>query len=264
MKHITILASVLGILTAVAGALTTPLTEPLTEEKEITITCELTEAPKRNDIVVFDTAKQCEAAKGVYHYKLWLPQGYLADPQKRWPCMFIMSPSGNAAMGNMAGYLKTNRFVVVMLVESKNGAWEPIVGNFIAAHDDVIKRVRVDQARRFATGMSGGARGSSIFVQARPGFAGLILQGAGPAYDDKGAYHSSKLKRDTKLRVAMTMGATDSNKKEIEKTKAELSRSRFRVFEFAGGHVWAPPEVFAEAMAWIMGETDGKPSSLKR
>lgn len=261
MKTITILASVFSILTAAAFAGITPLTEPLGEEKEITITCELTEAPKRNEIVVFESAKQGEAAKGVYNYKLWLPKGYLAEPQKRFPCMFIMSAGGNAAMGNMAEYLKTNGFVVVMLVEAKNGQWEPIVGNFLAAHDDVIKRVRVDLDRRFATGMSGGARGSSVFVQARPGFAGLILQGAGLAYDEKSAYHSSKIKRDSKLRVAMTMGDSDSNKSEMERTGSELSRSRFRVFEFKGGHVWAPPEVFAEAMAWVI---DGKASSLKR
>jgi hypothetical protein len=55
MKVIAILASVLWILTAVAGAQTTPLTEPLAEEKEITITCELTEAPRRNEIIVFDS-----------------------------------------------------------------------------------------------------------------------------------------------------------------------------------------------------------------
>jgi hypothetical protein len=55
MKVIAILASVLWILTAVAGAQTTPLTEPLAEEKEITITCELTEAPKRNEFIVFDS-----------------------------------------------------------------------------------------------------------------------------------------------------------------------------------------------------------------
>jgi predicted peptidase len=263
MKTITILASILGFLSTAAFAKTTPMTEALTEEKEITIACELTEAPKRSDIVVFDSAKQGEAAKGLYHYKLWLPKGYLAEPQKRWPCMFIFSPGGNASMGNMADHLKTNGFVVVMLVESKNGPWEPLVGNSLAAHDDVIKRVRVDLNRRYATGMSGGARGASVFVQARPGFAGLILQGAGLAYDEKGVYHSSKLRRDSKLRVAMTMGDGDSNKGEMERTGSELSRSRYRVFEFKGGHVWAPSEIFAEAMAWITEEKGGKTSSSK-
>jgi hypothetical protein len=62
----------------------------------------------------------------------------------------------------------------------------------------------------------------------------------------------------------MTMGITDSNKNEMEKTAAELNRSRYRVFEFNGGHVWTPPEVFGEAMAWTMEKTDGKTSSLKR
>ncbi len=73
MKHVTILASVFGIFTAVAGAMTTPLTEPLAEEKEITITCELTEAPKRKDIVVFDSAKQCEASQMILFSLLCVP-----------------------------------------------------------------------------------------------------------------------------------------------------------------------------------------------
>ena len=89
--------------------------------------------------------------------------------------MFIASPSGNASMGAMAERLKSGGYVVVMLVESKNGPWGPIVGNFLAAHDDVVQRVRIQEGLKFATGMSGGARASSVFVQARPGFAGLIL-----------------------------------------------------------------------------------------
>ena len=262
-----IVAKVLSLLTSIviaARAQVTPLTEPLTEEKEVTITCELTQLPKKTEVVVFNSAKDGDAAKGVYHYKLWIPKGYNADQQKRWPCMFIMSPGGNAAMGNMAGYLKANGYVVVMLVESKNGPWGPIVGNFLAAHDDVVKRARIAEGQKFATGMSGGARGSSVFVQARPGFAGLILQGAGPSFDEKNGYNVSGIKRDPKMVVAMTMGVTDSNKSEVARTDAVLSKARFRSFEFPGGHTWAPAEVFEQAMAWIKEKTGERPSGLIR
>lgn len=264
MKSIACFAGSLALFAFVAGAQTTPLTESLAEEKEMTITCELTQAPKKGEIAVFGSAKDGDAAKGVYHYKLWIPKGYSADAQKRWPCMFIMSPGGNAAMGNMSNYLKSNGFVVVMLVESKNGPWAPIVGNFLAAHDDVIKRIRIEEGQKFATGMSGGARASSVFVQARPGFGGLILQGAGPSFDDKNNYHISGIKRDPKLTVAMTMGDTDSNKSEVKKTDTALPGARFKAFEFKGGHVWAPAEIFEQAMAWLKEKTSGKSSGLSR
>src|SRR4051794_5358417 len=169
----------LSLFAASASAEVTPLNQPLPEESETTITCELAEAPRANQVPVFDTQKQAEDAKGTYHYKLWLPKGYNADATRRWPCMFIMSAGGNASMGLMAAWLKANGFVVVTLAEARNGPWEPIVGNFLAAHDDVTKRVRIAEGRKFATGESGGARGSSVFVQLRPGFTGLILQGAG-------------------------------------------------------------------------------------
>ena len=228
---------------------TTPLTEPLEEQKEMFITCTL-QAQKLTDIPVF-TAKDGEAAKGTYHYKLWLPAGYKSDEKKAWPCLFIASPSGKAKMGNMAAWLKANGYIVIMLVESKNGPWVPIVGNFLAAHDDVIKRVRLQEGLKIATGQSGGARASSVFVQARPGFAGLILQSAGGASDDKGNYHVAKLKGGHGVFVAMTMGEKDNNKTEVPRMKSALGATRFMAFPFNGGHAWAPAETFEKAITWI-------------
>ena len=82
-----------------AGAVSaqvTPASEPIADEKETTITCELTQAPSLTEAPVLDSPKEAEATKGTYHYKLRLPKGYSTDAQKRWPCIFIMSPSGNA------------------------------------------------------------------------------------------------------------------------------------------------------------------------
>jgi hypothetical protein len=233
---------------------TTPLDQPLVEEKEITITCELKVAPRVGEVPVLQSAKECEGAKGVYHYKLWLPKGYLADSQKRWPCLFIAAAGGNAKMGNMAAWLKTNGYVVVMLVESKNGPWEPIIGNFLAAHDDAVKRARILEGAKVATGMSGGARASSVFVQLRPGFSGLILQAAGAAFDGQNRYHVAGLKRNPNVHVALTMGDQDKNHGEVARMKAALGGSRLRVYSFKGGHEWAPAPVFEEAAEWIQSQ----------
>ncbi len=230
---------------------TTPLTLPLQEETEIPITCELTRAPSFAETRIFETPRDADTAKGVWHYKLWLPKGYLANSLTKWPCMFIMSPNGNAGMGNMADHLKAKGYVVVMLVDSKNGPWGPVVGNFLAAHDDVIKRVHIDENKKMATGHSGGARGSSLFVQARPGFCGLILQSAGAA-SVKSGYDVSGLQRNGKLYLAMTMGSTDGNKVEVDRMKSAFNNpGRFRAFDFPGGHEWAPKDVFEQAITWI-------------
>lgn len=234
----------------VARAQTTPLDRPLQEEKEITITCALTEAPKKSEVPVF-SAKDGEAATGTYHYKLWLPKGCLADAKQAWPCMFIASAGGNAAMGDMGAWLKRNGYVVVMLVESRNGPWAPIVGNFLAAHDDVVKRVRIQDGLKLATGMSGGARASTVFAQIRPGFGGLVLQGAGAAFDDKSAYEVAKLKGSRAVYVAMAMGTKDSNKGEVARMKSAIGSAHFEEFMFDGGHVWAPTETFEKAASWV-------------
>jgi hypothetical protein len=225
--------------------------ESLAEETEITIACELKNVPRQGEVVVFDKAKDCEDCKGTYHYKLWLPEGYNAAPLRRWPCMFIASAGGNAKMGQMAGWLKAKGYIVVMLVESKNGPWSPIVGNFLAAHDDVVKRVRIQEGLKLATGMSGGARASSVFVQLRPGFCGLILQGAGSASDSHGRYYNNALRQNTALHTAMTIGRKDKNFVEADRMKKAMPPNRFLVLEFDGGHVWAPADVFEKAIAWV-------------
>ncbi len=249
-----LLPALLTFLTAplIAGAETTPLTQPLAEERETVIACEWAKTEPHQNVPVFGSAKESEQARGSYHYKLWLPRGYLADTARRWPCMFIADPGGNAGMGNMAARLQAGGYVVAMLVESKNGPWVPIVGNFLAAHDDLVQRVRIQEGLKFATGMSGGARGSSLFAQMRPGFAGWIGQGAGFAPDAHGGYHTAGLRKLPGFLVALTMGETDDNRNEIEKVRAAVpGAGRFLPLTFSGGHEWAPAEKFAAALDWM-------------
>lgn len=232
-------------------AQTTPIDQPLPEGMVTSITCELTQPPKYTEVPVFQTAKEAEATKGIYHYKLWLPIGYAADHNKRWPCVFIMNSGGNAEMGKMQTYLQSHGYIVIMLVEAKNGRWEPIIGNFLAAHDDAIKRLRIQENRKYATGLSGGARASSLFVQLRSGFCGLLLQGAGLSFDPARNLNVAGIKQNASLYVAMTIGKADPRTTEADRLKTMIPPDRFAVFGFDGGHEWAPAEVFEKAMEWI-------------
>jgi hypothetical protein len=214
------------------------------------VTCALRETPRPGEIPVLRWKRDCEDATGIYHYKLWLPHGYLAQPRRHWPCVFIASPFGNARMGNMAERLKKTH-VVVMLIESRNGPWPPTIGNFLAAHDDVVGRIRIQEGAKIATGLSGGARASSVFVQLRPRFSGAILQGAGVPSDETGRLYFYDLLRNQSIFIAMVIGRNDPRRSEISEMERQLGPKRFGVLLFPGGHQWAPADSFAKALDWI-------------
>lgn len=180
-----------------------------------------------------------------YHYLLWLPADYASSPTQARSALFIASPNGKATMGEMADWIRRHGYIAVMLEESRNGDWEPTVGNFIAAHDDVVKRVRVAEGRKVATGMSGGARACSVFVGLRPGFGGLLFQAAG--YAPIGPNGASPVAGIKAPALAATFGEKDPNYAEGPRMK-RLFGDRMELFEFRGGHQWAPKETVEEAL----------------
>jgi len=185
-----------------------------------------------------------------YHYQLWLPADYAATPTRARPTLFIAAPGGKASLGNMAEWVRRHGYVAVMLEESRNGDWEPILGNFLAAHDDVVRRVRVAEGKKVATGMSGASRACSVFVGLRPGFGGLLFQGAGYApVGPTGASPVTGIKVDA---LAATFGEKDPNYAEGPRMK-RLFGDRMELFEFRGGHQWAPQETVEAALDSIDG-----------
>src|SRR5262245_30319280 len=70
-------------------------------------------------------------AKGPWHYDVFVPDGYSAQLKRRFPCLFISSPGGNAAtfFPLYQDWLAKHEWLAVMLVESRNGPIEPCLGN---------------------------------------------------------------------------------------------------------------------------------------
>ena len=228
----------------------TPMDTPLKEGGEILIECECT-----LDEPAIKKKYDLEVTKGTYHYKLFVPEGYSENPELKYPCLFVQSPSGNAGLGNIADFAAENKWVVVMLVESKNGSGGICNGNFVAAHDDVIKRVRILDEYKVATGLSGGARCASVSCGMRDGFAGVILQGAGCLYytegNKRGRYFLQSFKNKSILLYGI-FGENDSNKSEIDRLKKVMPKSTLNKFVlFDGGHTWAPAEYMSDALKWI-------------
>lgn len=193
------------------------------------------------------TTIECEYKGTAYHYKVYIPEGYDKTPDRKYPAIFIFSPGGNANIGVLKDWITNEKWVAIMMVESQNGPWEPIIGNIQAAYPDALERLRIQPGLLFATGFSGGARACSLMARTCPGFAGVILQGAGT---DGGSIGGLLQKN---IAVAMTMGNTDSNMREFTSAQG-VGRTKPDMFHgeiFDGGHEGGPKEYMERALDWL-------------
>lgn len=230
----------------------TPIDQGVPEGKSTSITCTY----EGNESFASIGLKEKPAA-GEYHYEVYLPKGYASDKEKSFPCLFVMSPGGHAKLGRVTADLERLQWIGIALQEAKNGPWEPITGNFLAAHDDAAKRFRILEGEKYATGFSGGARGCSLFSQIRPGFKGLVLQGAGFWFDTdiRNAPYEMKGCPRENFRVYMIVGKDDGNKVEIDRLKKALPSSvKFKSELFEGKHQAAPDDLLSKGLDWISGK----------
>lgn len=235
----------IGVLAAMAVADVTPHDAILTSNATTTITCQYTGgALSAGDWRI-------TPAKDTYHYRLYVPPGYDPQSKDRYGCLIVFSPTGDADPGTAGWWLRRERMFGVSLVEAKNGPTEPIMGNFLAAFDDVKSRVPIADGFIVMTGMSGGARCTSVAAALRPGCGGLILQGAGFAIIN-GRFSTSATKTNPGMAVYGIFGLEDFNAPEMPTlAKALNGKVPFRCAVFDGQHDYAPPADMAEGLDYI-------------
>jgi dienelactone hydrolase len=235
--------------TPAARAATTPLTARLEEDNVTPIEC----SSKGLTYTLGGKTYQPDGPAGAtYHYRVYVPAGYYADKTAWYPCVFITSPTGNAEMGTMEARIKAGKYIAIMLDEAQNGPWAPIVGNFLAAHDDAVRRLRIAPGFKFATGFSGGARAASYFIGLRPGFTGLFLQGAGFYATRSPDEEFLTAKQATGLAVFAAFGKDDENQAEADVLKKSLPKDvPYSYVIFPGGHDPAPDLVVNQAFDWL-------------
>lgn len=238
---------------------TTPMDTPIKEGSLTEIECEYT----LNEKILYSKL-DIAPDKGIYHYSVFVPTGYSTNPEKRYPCLFICSPSGNAPLGAVKDYVTKNQWIAVMLKESKNGPGGPCYGNFLAAHDDVVARLRIEEGSKVVTGLSGGARVASQIAGARPGFVGLILQCAGFSQHANGKYNINSLKLNKAIKVYGLFGETDMNLKESGWLENQLPNyTKLKIEKFKGGHEWAPADSMERALDWVLAEVNAQKQASK-
>jgi hypothetical protein len=184
--------------------------------------------------------------QGVYHYDLYLPPGYDKETDRMYPCLFVSSPMGKPH-GHFKMFLTQARkykWIVVLLIEARNGPFPPILSNFVAAHDDVVQRCRVQTGMKYSTGSSGGAVASGVYVTLRKGFGGLMVTGQlflqdGPA------------SRNRHLAVYWGFGRECFNRVLMPMQMNALGRGMAHQWEVPlAGHGALSPEFYRRAFQW--------------
>jgi len=116
--------------------------------------------------------------------------------------------------------------------------------------DDVARQVPIDRSKIIATGLSGGAMGSHIFVYNFPTVISAIILNTGMMhryyYDYKDRIPRGKI-------AAFLASPTDFRYGEMKQDKALLDSLGWRTtwIEFQGGHTFAPQSAYEEAAKWV-------------
>ncbi len=110
-------ALLLFVGTSAAWAVPTPMDLELKDDSTTLIECDVSDA--KETMVAFARVNGDRENPGTssktqgYHYSLYIPKGYSANKDYKYPCLFISSPGGNAKMGIMTERLKRDEWVVV-------------------------------------------------------------------------------------------------------------------------------------------------------
>jgi poly(3-hydroxybutyrate) depolymerase len=188
----------------------------------------------------------CKASAGE-SYALYLPTAYTV--KRRWPVVYGFDPRarGAVAVERFKEAAEKYGYIIVASNTSRNGSWESTAAAMRAMWQDTHARFALDDRRVYTAGFSGGARAASNIALALKGdIAGVIACGAGfPAEVAPTA--------SIPFVFFATAGVDDFNYPEVQQLGRTLDGlgvvNRIEVFE--GAHSWAPPELCAEAIAWM-------------
>lgn len=178
-------------------------------------------------------------------FALYLPRAYDAD--RKWPVLYGFSPGGNGrgAIQRFVRAAEKHGWILIGSNNSRNGPDGPIDAAMRALARDA-DRFAVDPARRYATGMSGGARVALEFaLREGPGapFAGLISCAAA---ESRGLAPA----KGSRFVALGLVGTKDYNLLELMRHHEQMRRLglRQRLTVFEGGHGWPPARLAEDAL----------------
>jgi len=186
-------------------------------------------------------------------YALFLPSGFAAAGEKRWPILYLFDARARGAMAArlFAPAAAQQGFIVASSNDTRSdAALDPNVTAFRAIWRDTHARFAIDGRRVYAGGFSGGARIATLMAATAPGtVAGVIGAGAG--------FHRP-VEGQPPFVWFGAVGNRDFNYDEMRELDATLARlgAPHHLEMFDGEHAWPPPEVCEEALEWMQYEAE--------
>ena len=180
-------------------------------------------------------------------YSLYLPSTFSAT--RKWPIVFMFDPAarGQIAVETVRAAAEKFGYIVVGSNNSRNGLLGGSAEAIRAVWMDAQARFPVDEHRRYAAGMSGGARvAAGMALGCGDCLAGVISNAAGFPGE-------ATPSRDMKFAYFAAVGTADFNYPEMAglRKKLESAGARYRIRVFEGDHGYAPAEVWMEALEWM-------------
>jgi hypothetical protein len=191
-------------------------------------------------------------------YELYIPS---SAPDTASPILYVFDPGadGKGSLLRLAAAAAESGWILAASNNSKNGPWEAIFTAQDALLHDTESRLNLHPTRRFAAGMSGGARASLALAFRYPDkVCGTLLLAAGwPVNTD--------LQPSTKRLVGfMIMGTDDGNYTyDFPQTLGKLVAYGIRcgTQTFSGGHVWPSAALISSGCRWLNEKAETDPNS---
>lgn len=180
-------------------------------------------------------------------YVLYLPSCY--ETGRRWPVLYCFDPGGRGAVpaSLFRAAAEKHGWILAASNNSRNGPWKDIYAAAWAMWEDTRARLRIDDARVYAAGFSGGARVACALARI------LEIPTAGVIACAGGLPEWLAPADMAAVPWFGTVGRHDFNYQEMKDLERDLLRqgSPCRLAVFPGKHSWPPQELAMEAVSWL-------------
>ncbi|WP_370089672.1 hypothetical protein [Ekhidna sp.] len=181
-------------------------------------------------------------------YALYLPSDYAED--RKWPVIFVFEPAARGPLPVHQYKLVAEElgYIIISSNNSRNGSWDVALSAANAMFTDAASKFKIDSARIYTSGFSGGSRIAVSLAVINDEIDGVIGCGAGlssvPLYQPQ-VHHD--------FVYVGIVGNRDMNYLEhirLEQLLDDLSIANNRIV-FDGKHQWPPANVLREAVFWL-------------
>lgn len=180
-------------------------------------------------------------------YLIYVPAGM--EPDRRYPLVFALSPSGDAPamIATWSAVADRHRWIVVASKDFKNGQkFSASLAHIESTLNEVELAYPVDRTRVIFTGFSGGGMAAHAVAQIYPERVHAVVINTGMIHPEfaTGTYPPGK----TAVFIA---SPTDFRYEEMKRDQAFLEGNQWKTrwLEFDGGHALAPAAVYEQAAA---------------